>query len=146
MTSIVKCCAKTFTRLEYLDIIYQTRVLVVQWLLHIRTLCIIYNMFIYSTIKYISYLSYSSPLAAILTVSQRQRILLITSFVILVWLFLLLIMTVVRLIWYESCTFAFGRFSSLLKRLVSMLCFAFSLHATFLHFSLVSINQYLLFW
>jgi len=39
------------------------------------------------------------------------------------------IMIAVGLIWYESCTAAFGWSSSLLKRLFSTLCYAFLLHS-----------------
>ena len=56
------------------------------------------------------------------------------------------IMIVVGLISYESCISAFERSSSLLKSLDSTLCFVLLLHASFSYSSLVSINQYSLFW
>jgi len=67
--------------------------------------------------------------------SRRQPTLLMTFFC---YFFMTLcvahndyiIMIAIGLIWYESCTCVFGRSSSLLKRLFSMLHYAFLHHSS----------------
>jgi len=66
--------------------------------------------------------------------SQRQLTLLMTFFCYFLMTLSVahndcVIMTTVELIWYESCTSAFGRSSSLLKRLFSTLHYAFPLYS-----------------